>query len=95
MKNFVITIAVLIVAAVVCNKALPEGGPTYATLSKNPEATVADHMLARVAMPMINWQVDNYVFFKTARGSVGSKEILLVTTPISEGKWHRYDLDSE
>ena len=94
MKNL-IALLVLIAVVVVCHKALPEGGPTYSTIAKNPNASAGDQVLARIGMPLISWDVDNYVVFKTATGSLGGREFVLVTTPISEGKWHMLNKEGQ
>jgi len=91
MKDLLVTRAVCVLLAVAANSQLPQGGPTYSSLDKNPNASLGTMALARVGMSVASWDVQDYYVFKTAHTSIGGHEITLVTTPFSNGKWSRLD----
>lgn len=87
MKNLIV-IMFIVAAVCVARGLLPTKAPCYENTGQDPEAALVDHMLAKVGLALIDWDVHDYVVVKTATGSFGDAEFFFFTTPISFGKWH-------
>ena len=89
MREFMTTVLLLAVAAIVASHYVPSGEPTWQSLAVRSDASVVDKAAARLAMVVVSWEVHDYFVFKTATANIAGEELVLVTTPFSGGKWHK------
>jgi hypothetical protein len=59
----------------------------YENCNVKPGASVSTRLIGGAALSMASWDIDDYIVFKTAKGSIlGEEAIELIADPIT-GKW--------